>query len=275
MRSSAIFLVSVVTRTRSPSVTRWLICSSRSSIWPLVGLTMTSGSMRPVGRTICSTTRLECSSSHLPGRGGQEHGLAGPLHPLLEPQGPVVRGGGQAEAVVDQGLLAGPVPLVLAVQLGDGHVGLVDDGEVVVGEEVQQRVGRLARAAAVDGRRVVLDAVAEAHLLQHLQVVLGAHAQPLGLQQLALASRTVARRSCSSVSMRPMAGLQALVARSRSGWLGEDDELVEAVQLLAGERVDHADASRPRRRTARCGRRSPRRRGGPRACRPGPGTCPG
>ena len=56
----------------------------------------------------------------------------------------------------------------------------------VVGEEVEQRVGRLARAAAVDGRRVVLDAVAEPDLLHHLEVVLGAHAQPLRLEQLAL-----------------------------------------------------------------------------------------
>jgi hypothetical protein len=33
-----------------------LISLERSSIWPLVGLTTTSGSTRPVGRTICSTT---------------------------------------------------------------------------------------------------------------------------------------------------------------------------------------------------------------------------
>ena len=31
------------------------ISCTRSSIWPLVGLTTTSGSMRPVGRMICST----------------------------------------------------------------------------------------------------------------------------------------------------------------------------------------------------------------------------
>ena len=36
------------------------------------------------------------------------------------------------------------------------------------------------------GRRVVLDAVAEADLLHHLEVVLGAHAQALRLEQLAL-----------------------------------------------------------------------------------------
>ena len=73
---------------------------------------------------------------------------------------------------------------------GIGDVRLVDDRQVVVGEEVEQRVRRLARCAAVERRRVVLDAVAEAHLLHHLEVVLGAHAQPLRLEQLALVSRT-------------------------------------------------------------------------------------
>ena len=64
MRSSAIFLVSVVTSTRSPLVTRSLMLSMRSSIWPFVGLTITSGSTSPVGRTICSTTCSETRSSY-------------------------------------------------------------------------------------------------------------------------------------------------------------------------------------------------------------------
>ena len=88
--------------------------------------------------------------------------------------------------MLDQLLLAGAVALVLAVQLRHGLVALVDDDEEVLGEVVEQRVGRLARAPAVDRRRVVLDAVAEADLLHHLEVVLGAHAQALGLEQLAL-----------------------------------------------------------------------------------------
>ena len=67
MRSSAIFLVRVVTRILSPFSTRMLICSMRSSIWPLVGLTMTSGSVRPVGRTICSTTWVDCPISYADG----------------------------------------------------------------------------------------------------------------------------------------------------------------------------------------------------------------
>ena len=56
----------------------------------------------------------------------------------------------------------------------------------VVGEVVEQRERRLAGLAAVDGARVVLDAVAVPDLGHHLEVVLGAHPQPLGLEQLAL-----------------------------------------------------------------------------------------
>ncbi len=39
----------------------------RSSIWFLVSRTSTSGSTTPVGRTICSTTRLEWFFSKSPG----------------------------------------------------------------------------------------------------------------------------------------------------------------------------------------------------------------
>ncbi len=60
-------LVSVVTRTRSSRSTRNSICSSRSSIWPLVGLTITWGSTSPVGRMICSTTESTLDISYGPG----------------------------------------------------------------------------------------------------------------------------------------------------------------------------------------------------------------
>ncbi len=89
--------------------------------------------------------------------------------------------------MLDQVLLAGPVAGVLSVDLRDGDVALVDHHEEVVGKEVEQRVGRIARCPALHRCRVVLDAVAEPHLVEHLEVVLGAHAQPLGLEQLLLA----------------------------------------------------------------------------------------
>ena len=55
VRSSAIFLVRVVTSTRSFRAARALISPMRSSIWPWTGRTSTRGSRRPVGRMTCST----------------------------------------------------------------------------------------------------------------------------------------------------------------------------------------------------------------------------
>ena len=88
--------------------------------------------------------------------------------------------------MLDEDVLAAEVAEVLAVQLRDGLVALVDDQQEVLGEVVEQGERRLAVAAPVDVHRVVLDAVAVADLLDHLQVVLRAHPQPLGLEQLAV-----------------------------------------------------------------------------------------
>ncbi len=44
---------------------------------------------------------------------------------------------GQAEAVVDEVLLAGAVAVPHAVELRDGDVGLVDEDEIVAGEVVE------------------------------------------------------------------------------------------------------------------------------------------
>ena len=158
----------------------------RSSICPFVGLTTTSGSTRPVGRTICSTTCCGHAQLVRPGRRRHEHALVDPLEHLVELQRAVVAGGREAEAVLDEHVLAAAVALVLPVQLGHRLVALVDDEQEVVGEVVEQGERRLAVVAAVDVHRVVLDAVAVADLAHHLQVVLRAHPQPLRLEQLAL-----------------------------------------------------------------------------------------
>ena len=141
-----------------------------------------------------------------PGVADRNTHLADPLDELLEAQRPVVGRRRQAEAVLDERLLAAAVALVLAVELRAPLTWLSSSTTRKSSGKKSSRVfGRLARAPAVDRRRVVLDAVAEADLLHHLEVVLGAHAEALGLEQLALAPRTSASRSCSSASMRAMA----------------------------------------------------------------------
>ena len=119
-------------------------------------------------------------------RGRHVDELRDALLELVEAQGAVVQTAGQAEAVLGERDLAGAVALVHAADLRHRDVGLVDDAEEVLREVVDERVGRLARRAPVQMARVVLDAGAKSHGLQHLQVVVHAHLQALGLEQLPL-----------------------------------------------------------------------------------------
>ena len=122
----------------------------------------------------------------LAGRRGHEHHLRRDRQELLERLGPVVDRAGQPEPVVDERLLPRPVALGHAADLGHGLMGLVDETNEVVGEVVEQAVRPLAGLAAVEDSRVVLDPRAEPELAEHLHVVLGALAQAMGLEQLAL-----------------------------------------------------------------------------------------
>ncbi|CRK52076.1 hypothetical protein RHCRD62_30740 [Rhodococcus sp. RD6.2] len=116
---------------------------------------------------------------------GQVHRLPDPIRELLPGERPVVGGRREAEAVLDEVAFAGHVALVHRADLRHGHMRLVDDEEEVLGEVVDQGRGCRTRGTAVDVTRIVLDSRAEADLLDHLEVVIGAHPQPLRLQQLA------------------------------------------------------------------------------------------
>ncbi len=87
--------------------------------------------------------------------------------------------------MVDQGALARHVTLVHRADLGHGDVRLVDDQQEVLGEVVQQAVGCRPLPATVDVPGIVLDPRARPDLAHHLDVVCGAHPQPLGLEVLA------------------------------------------------------------------------------------------
>ena len=186
MRSSLIFLVSVVTSTRSLRSTRRRHSFMRSSIWLRVSRTSTCR-IDDAGRAHDLLDDARRVRALVVARGGRhEDHLRGDREELVEGLRAVVQRAGQAEAVVDEGLLARAVALVHAADLRDGLVGLVDEAEEVVGVVVEQAVGPIAGIAPVEDARVVLDAVAEAHLAQHLHVVLRALAQAMALQQLAL-----------------------------------------------------------------------------------------
>ena len=241
MRSSAIFFVSVVTRTRWSRSSRARISATRSSIWPFVGCTMTSGSTSPVGRTICSTTCVDTSSSYGLGVADMNTTWFDLLDELVEPQRPVVHRRRQPEPVLDQRLLAGAVALVLAVELRHRDVRLVEHDEVVVGEVVEQRVRHLARRAAVEVARVVLDARARRRPRAASRGRTWCACAGAAPRAACSCSSSSASRSASSASMPSIAvrirGSRRDVVRRR-----EQHEPVELLDDLAGERVDRDDA---------------------------------
>ena len=170
-----------------------------------------------------------------PGRGRQEDGLADALVNSSKRQRPVVGRRRQPEPVLDQRAPCGDrSPSYWPWSWGTVTWVSSSTHQEVVGEVVEQRVRRLARTPPVDGPRVVLDAVAEADLGHHLEVVLGAHPQPLGLEQLALLlelGQPLLELGLDALDRLAQALLAGDVVRRR-----EDDQLVELGDLLAGER---------------------------------------
>ena len=84
------------------------------------------------------------------GRGGRHvDDLMDKAVELLEAQRPVVEGGRKPEAVLHEVGLAGTVAAVHGGNLRYAHVALVDDHQIILGEEVQQTVRTLPRLPAV------------------------------------------------------------------------------------------------------------------------------
>ncbi len=178
--------------------------------------------------------------------------LTDPVFELGPLERTVVEGARQAESVVDQRALARRVALVHGSDLGNRDVGLVDDHEEVVGEVVEQTVRRGSGRTHVHVPRVVLDARAESDLLHHLEIEGGAHAQALGLEQLALFLE-LAHAQFEFVLNRADGALHHVgvgdVVRP-----GEDGDGIELAHDIAGERVqaverldlvaEHLDADR-------------------------------
>src|SRR5690606_22904995 len=110
------------------------------------------------------------------------------LPELADLERPVVERAREPEAVLDQRLFARAIAAVHRAELRHGDVRLVEDEEVVLREVVDEHRRRVARLPLAEVPRVVLDAVAEAHLLEHLEVVHRALLEPLRLEDAALAA---------------------------------------------------------------------------------------
>ena len=158
---------------------------------------------------------------------------------FVEGQRTVVLRAGKAEAELDELRLARLVAVVHRAYLRDGHVALVDDGEEVVGEVVQQALRRGARRAAGERARVVLDSVAVAELAHHLDVVLGALLQSLRLKELPLRRKEL--EPVRKLRLDARECRLELVLPHHELLRRRDDRGGHGDTALPGERIERAD----------------------------------
>ena len=175
-----------------------------------------------------------------PRGGGDIDGLVDAALELLEFQGAVIKGTGQAEAVLHQALLPGPVAVVHGPDLGQRHMALVHEEQKVVGEEVQQRHRRRSHRPVGDDPGVVLDAGAVAQLRHHLHIVFRPLADALGLHELLL-FREVGHPFLQLFADLPD-GPVHLVLGGNIVAGGVDGDMVQVAVCLAGDRVELGDA---------------------------------
>ena len=198
-----------------------------------------AGSTMPVGPDQLLGDPLAPLQLVRPGRGAHVDRLVDGGLELLERQRPVVERRRQAEAEVDEDLLAGPVVLVHAHDLGDRHVRLVDDEQPVRREVVEQRPRPRPGLAAGEVARVVLDPRAEAELPDHLQVEGRPLAEARRLERPALLLQpgdALLHLGLDRADRRPQ-----LVGRRDEVAGREDVDLRPLGQELAGQRVQLGD----------------------------------
>ena len=159
---------------------------------------------------------------------------------FVEIQRAVVERAGQAEAVFHKVLLACAVAAVHAAHLRQCDVGFVHHQKKIVREIVEQRVGRRPGGATGQHAGIVLDALANADLPQHLDVVLRALLDALRLQQLAFAFEVFHSRRQLRLDVldRPL----HLVRRHNVVGGGIERDVGEHALYFAGERVHLRDA---------------------------------
>ena len=125
---------------------------------------------------------------------------------------------------------------------------LVDEEQIVVGEEVEQAVRPFARLPAVEVATVVLDARTVAQFLDHLHVVLYAFLDPLRLDAVAhlleegnLLHQVVLDVVDGDVRLllrghEEVGGVEAVVLESGDAVVGHTVQFLDGVDLIVPER---------------------------------------
>ena len=172
----------------------------------------------------------------LAGSGRHENRLRAHRIPFLELEGPVVHAGRQAEAELGQRELAPEVAAIHAADLRHADVAFVGKDDGVVGDELEQRRRRLARRTPGQVAAVVLDAVADARGLEHLDVEVRPLFQPLGFQQLALVGQLLQSRL--KFGPYPLDRLLQCRPRRDVVAVGVDADLLVIALACAGQGVE-------------------------------------
>ena len=108
------------------------------------------------------------------------------FHELIEIERTVVERAGQPEAVVYEHGFARPISLIHTADLRDGGVRFIDHDQKISRKKIDNRIRLGAGRTTGQMSGIIFDPIAEAHLLQHLQIVFGAHAQPLCFEKFVL-----------------------------------------------------------------------------------------
>ncbi len=174
-----------------------------------------------------------------PRRGGHEDHLADAGLPFFEVERPVVERRRQPEPVGHQHFLARSIAVVHAADLRHRLMALVDDEERVLRQVIEQRRRRLARGAAGQVPRIILDPVAVANLPNHLEVEHRPLVQPLRLEKLAL--RFQPRSVPRELLFDRLDSFLRPIARRDEVRFRIDGDLVVAAQRLARQRIERRE----------------------------------
>ena len=117
-------------------------------------------------------------------RGRDVNELRNPRLKLIETKRAVIERRRKTKTMLNKRNFARTVAFVHTANLRHRHMALVDDAKHILGEVVNQGKRRFTRLTSIQMARVVFDAVAKAHRLEHLEVIIGPLLQTLRLEQL-------------------------------------------------------------------------------------------
>ena len=105
---------------------------------------------------------------------------------FLKIQRAIIEGTWQSKSMLHQYRFSGAIAGEHAFDLWHGGVGLIDHQQEVFRKKIKQCARPRSRRTAVQVTGIILDAGTKPHLHHHFQIVLRAHSDALGLEQLLL-----------------------------------------------------------------------------------------